>query len=98
MNVIQNMAQAIFENKKPLNPLRLRGLRKWSRLTDSNRRPTDYKSVALPTELRRRSVLEMVKFPADVRSIQIIWNLASFVRDFLNQELIMRSQRGSKKR
>jgi hypothetical protein len=26
----------------------------WSRLSDSNRRPADYKSAALPTELRRR--------------------------------------------
>ena len=27
--------------------------KEWSRLTDSNRRPTDYKSVALPAELSR---------------------------------------------
>ena len=27
---------------------------KWSQLSDSNRRPTDYKSIALPTELSWR--------------------------------------------
>ena len=28
----------------------------WSRLSDSNRRPADYKSTALPTELSRRFI------------------------------------------
>jgi len=31
------------------------GLSMWSRRPDSNRRPADYESAALPTELRRRS-------------------------------------------
>ncbi len=35
----------------PISPL---ALKLWCRLQDSNLRPTDYKSVALPTELRRQ--------------------------------------------
>lgn len=34
---------------------------RWSRLSDSNRRPTVYKTVALPTELRRRILDEMIE-------------------------------------
>ena len=36
----------------------------WSRQTDSNRRPADYKSAALPTELCRHSLWETVSFEA----------------------------------
>ncbi len=32
----------------------------WCRLPESNWRPTDYKSVALPTELSRRQVLRIL--------------------------------------
>jgi hypothetical protein len=35
------------------NPSRYYSIIKWSRLTDSNPRPADYKSAALPTELNR---------------------------------------------
>ena len=40
---------------RPALPTELQGtnLQIWCRLWDSNSRPTDYKSVALPTELRR---------------------------------------------
>ena len=37
-------------------PSRLVENQVWSRLPDLNRRPTDYESVALPTELSRHSV------------------------------------------
>ena len=42
---------------RPALPTELQGtnLQIWCRLWDSNSRPTDYKSVALPTELRRHS-------------------------------------------
>ena len=33
-------------------------LGEWCRLRDLNSRPTDYKSVALPTELKRRYLFE----------------------------------------
>ena len=36
--------------------------KEWSRLTDSNRRPTDYKSVALPAELSRLIQVEGDEF------------------------------------
>ncbi len=35
-------------------------LGKWCRLPESNWRPTDYKSVALPTELSRPQVLRIL--------------------------------------
>ena len=36
----------------------------WCRFTDSNRGPTDYKSVALPTELKRRHIVILHYKPA----------------------------------
>ena len=42
----------IFQNlKEYLQPFLKSITVKWSQLSESNRRPTDYKSVALPTEL-----------------------------------------------
>ncbi len=43
----------------------------WSHLPDSNRRPADYKSAALPTELKwhygqRESVCSVIEFDAAV--------------------------------
>ena len=35
-------------------------IKKWCRHTDSNRGPTDYKSVALPTELCRQNIYAML--------------------------------------
>ena len=43
----------------------------WCRLPGSNWRPTDYKSVALPTELSRR-VLESVSILANILNIATI--------------------------
>ena len=31
--------------------------KQWSRLSESNRRPTVYKTVALPTELKRQNII-----------------------------------------
>ena len=57
-------------------------LGEWCRLGDSNTRPTDYKSVALPTELNR---LKSIKSIITIKLIQHIKvNILNF---FLSRRL-----------
>lgn len=50
------MSIILYLNKKKI-PITRDNIIKWSRMSDLNQRPTDYDSVALPTELIRRSPL-----------------------------------------
>ena len=45
-------------------------LGEWCRLGDSNTRPTDYKSVALPTELNRLEIILILNF-LTIKTIKI---------------------------
>jgi hypothetical protein len=44
----------------------------WCRLSDSNRRPTAYKAVALPTELKRRACNDTEKHHDFLRLLQTV--------------------------
>ena len=61
-------------------------IKKWSWWTDSNPRPADYKSAALPAELHQRkalSVLYFVLFPDD---LYIISHYFTFVNTFFQKK------------
>ena len=49
--------------QKPIRALQ------WSRQSDSNRRPADYKSAALPTELYRRYLRKWLDFRATIEDV-----------------------------
>jgi hypothetical protein len=49
----ERFKKIIYAHSRPCSVLKSRY---WSRWTDSNRRPADYKSAALPAELHRQSV------------------------------------------
>ncbi len=49
------------ETKKTCNEKRYRPYYIWCRNQESNSGPTDYKSVALPTELLRREAVHSIK-------------------------------------
>ena len=61
-NIYQNRKNNDRKKQKPRNHCGI-GVLYWSRLRDSNSRPADYKSAALPTELSRRlfSARDIVK-------------------------------------
>ena len=49
--------ETVEEWKIMFDSATLNTLGKWCRLRDLNSRPTDYKSVALPTELKRHKII-----------------------------------------
>ena len=56
-------------------------LGEWCRLGDSNTRPTDYKSVALPTELNRLKNIFYIKF-LSVKTIKTIKTIKILMINF----------------
>ena len=55
------VANRLQRTKKACNVKRYKPFCIWCRNQESNSGPTDYKSVALPTELLRREVVHSIK-------------------------------------
>ena len=51
--ILSTVSSLVWENVSNFRSLRIFKIRKWCRNAESNRGPTDYESVALPTELSR---------------------------------------------
>ena len=62
--------------------------RKWSWWTDSNPRPADYKSAALPTELHQQSFLCCAVCVSRLTTVFIIAHVKAFVKCFFQKILI----------
>ena len=62
-------------------------LGEWCRLRDLNSRPTDYKSVALPTELKRQHghiYIIFLKFQLNFEVVHMVIHLDFVQSDFLH--------------